>query len=75
MNFSLEGLWTWFLDQIQIIFLAGIITVLAINAWKRSLVGVIITIAGGIVIGIFIYNPDMFEQLAQWASTKLKGSW
>ncbi|HDZ9991138.1 TPA: hypothetical protein RU529_002573 [Staphylococcus aureus] len=74
MNFSLEGLWTWFLDQIQIIFLAGIITVLAINAWKRSLVGVIITIAGGIVIGIFIYNPDMFEQLAQWASTKLKGS-
>ncbi|HDV5973470.1 TPA: hypothetical protein RJJ35_002250 [Staphylococcus pseudintermedius] len=74
MNFSLEGLWTWFLDQIQIIFLAGVITVLAINAWKRSLVGVIITIAGGIVIGIFIYNPDMFEQLAQWASTKLKGS-
>ncbi|MDT3073013.1 TcpD family membrane protein [Staphylococcus aureus] len=74
MNFSLEGLWTWFLDQIQIIFLAGIITVLAINAWKRSLVGVIITIAGGIIIGIFIYNPDMFEQLAQWASTKLKGS-
>ncbi|EIK14031.1 hypothetical protein [Staphylococcus aureus] len=74
MNFSLEGLWTWFLDQIQIIFLAGIITVLAINAWKRSLVGVIITIAGGIVIGIFIYNPDMFEQLAQWASNKLKGS-
>ena len=74
MNFSLEGLWTWFLDQIQIIFLAGIITVLAINAWKRSVVGVIITIAGGIVIGIFIYNPDMFEQLAQWASTKLKGS-
>ncbi|NGD03962.1 hypothetical protein G0Y46_05390 [Staphylococcus aureus] len=74
MNFSLEGIWTWFLDQIQIIFLAGIITVLAINAWKRSLVGVIITIAGGIVIGIFIYNPDMFEQLAQWASNKLKGS-
>ncbi|MHC2027941.1 TcpD family membrane protein [Staphylococcus aureus] len=74
MNFSLEGLWNWFLDQVQIIFLAGVITVLAINAWKRSLVGVIITIAGGIIIGIFIYNPDMFEQLAQWASSKLKGS-
>ncbi|HDE5291291.1 hypothetical protein GZ159_09620 [Staphylococcus aureus] len=74
MNFSLEGLWDWLLNQIQIIYLAGIITILAINAWKRSLVGIIVTIAGGIIIGIFIYNPDMFEQLAQWASSKLKGS-
>lgn len=73
MNFGLDGLVTWIVDQAQGLFTIGFIIILAAAVFKRSIGGIITTIIVGSVIAMFIFFPDTIEEFGSGLRTLLSG--
>ena len=63
---TIEPLYQWFLDQVQLVLLMVFIGLLIYFAYKRAWLGMVGVVVGIAVIGIFIWNPNMLENLSNW---------
>lgn len=63
MDYGIDGVVTWVVDQAQGLFTIGFIIVIAIVIFKRSIGGLITTIIIGSIIAMFIFFPDTIENL------------
>ncbi|MBC1399911.1 hypothetical protein [Listeria fleischmannii] len=64
-----QGLYEWFSGELRWIFLIAVIVVVCICAFKRSIIGFVMSAIGLIVVGMFVVNPDLILDLAEWASS------
>lgn len=62
---SLEDLQTWFFNQAEIAFVIIFVIALLFAAWKRSIGLGITFICVGIVLGIFVFDPESIRRLAE----------
>lgn len=65
------GLIKDFMEQIKWGYLLVVVIVMAICAWKRAVIGSIISILGLGLVGIFIFWPTEMQQVAGWIKDRI----
>lgn len=65
-----QGIYEWFSGELRWVFLIAVIVVICICAYKRSLIGFIMSAIGLVVIGMFVIKPDLILTIAEWASSE-----
>ncbi|WP_305752608.1 hypothetical protein [Mammaliicoccus sciuri] len=68
---TLEGIKTWAFDQVETAFVIIFVFSLLFAAWKRSIGLGITFIVVGIILGIFVFNPEAIRGLAERAGSLL----
>lgn len=68
MNLSFEGIYDWVREQGKWILLTAVIVILLITAFRRQWMAMVGSLIGLSFIGIFIYNPDIIEDLGTFLS-------
>lgn len=68
---SLESLFDWFKEQVQIVLLAVLIIALIVTGAKRAWIAMIGALVGIAFIGVFVFNPDLIQNVSKWMAGKL----
>lgn len=68
---SLESLFDWFKEQVQIVLLAVLIIALIVTGAKRAWIAMIGALVGIAFIGVFVFNPDLIQNVSEWMAGKL----
>lgn len=67
---SIQGIYDWFLEQVQLLLLMVFVALLIFCAYKRAWIAMVGVVIGIAIIGIFIWNPDMLRKLSEWLGTQ-----
>lgn len=71
MDYSLQGVFEWLQTQAQYALFIVLLVLILIFAARRAWVGMIGAIIGLAAVGIFILNPDIISDMAEWLGDKL----
>lgn len=74
MDISLQGVFQWLQTQAQYALFIVLIILILYFAAKRAWIGMIGSIIGLALVGIFILNPDIISDMATWLGDKLNMS-
>lgn len=66
MEISLQGLFEWFQTQAKYGLFIILLVVVLWFASKRAWIALIGAVVGLTVVGMFILNPDIISDLAEW---------
>lgn len=58
---GVSGLYTWVQEQAQYILFIAVIILSLVMAFKRQWIGLVGTLAGLAIIGLFIISPEMIK--------------
>ncbi|GGA56287.1 hypothetical protein GCM10007416_31880 [Kroppenstedtia guangzhouensis] len=68
---TLATLFDWFKEQVQYVLFGVMIVVLLVTAYKRAWIMMIGALVGIAFIGVFVFNPDIIENVSEWLAEKL----
>ncbi|MBG9728010.1 hypothetical protein ABD87_00200 [Lysinibacillus sphaericus] len=58
---GVSGLYTWVQEQAQYLLFIAVIILSLVMAFKRQWIGLVGTLAGLAIIGLFIISPEMIK--------------
>ena len=68
---SLEGLFTWFSQEIKWALFIVLFVALIVTAFKRAWIAMVGVVIGLAFIGIFIIQPDILINISEFIAEKL----
>lgn len=63
---SIQGVYEWFTAEVQWALMIGLLVLLIVTAFKRAWIAMIGVLIGMAFIGMFIINPNLILDLAEW---------
>lgn len=68
---SLADLFEWFKEQVQYVLFFVLLIILIVSGFKRAWIAMISALFGVTFIGMFVFDPELIQNVSEWLSGKL----